>query len=196
MSEEDFDQLRRRAHPAIYFVVQFCGIQSPFSAFAAAIQPQRKAPRPAGAPISHRGPRSAFLSEDAPRGRPRSPALRGAKRRRRGIRGGARSPGPARPPPPGQQASGFKVKRGAALWLPGQRGGPGGRTDRTRGVISTHGNCGGGGCGGGGEKVKKSRLSEQSSGGEESSAVNRVRAEPTCFPSLSCFHSYNRLQQL
>ena len=129
MSEEDFDRLRRRAHPAIYFVVQFCGIQSPFSAFAAAIQPQRKAPRPAGAPISHRGPRSAFLSEDAPRGRPRSPALRGAKRRRRGIRGGARSPGPARPPPPGQQASGFKVKRGAALWLPGQRGGPGGRTD-------------------------------------------------------------------
>ena len=68
--------------------------------------------------------------------------------------------------PPGAQASGLKVKRGAALWLPGQR--PDGATEG-RTVISTHGNCGGGG---GGEKVKKSRLSEQSSG--ESATPMRV----------------------
>ena len=180
--------------PPCHFVVQFCGIQSPFSALAAAIQPQRKAAaRPTGAPISHhrRGqPRSAFLSEDAPRGRkeggrPRSPALRGAKRRCPGAR--ARPEEDASVRPGQQRASGFKVKRGAALWLPGQRGGPGRPTEGDLDAWKLR---------------RRRRKSEEEQiirtverRREESSAVNRVRAEPTCLPSLSCFnHNNNRIQ--
>ena len=125
----------------------------------------------------------------------RATPITGASWRQTPLPGGEPEEARARPEEdasvrPGQQrASGFKVKRGAALWLPGQRRGPGGRTEGT-GVISTHGNCGGG-CGGG-EKVKKSRLSEQSSGGEEkSSAVNRVSSHLSCFQN----HSYIRIQQ-